>query len=203
MRGFVVLFILAAAMAAVGGRVASAAPPSGTTYYDPAGDGTYWDPSSTAGVIPDITDVTVSNTQGAVKWYVHVPNEPNLACSTALIGIDADNNPSTGYPGNGFEYELRIYGGGGLCPPTDPVAVTCEITHVVQASNGAWGFEGDPSATQPGCSWKSKQRVLSVSESRSALSNTTEFGFLVVVGNDYGFDATPFQAWTYTLSLRK
>ncbi len=69
------------------------------TVPDAAGDGD-----------PDITRViTGSNSTGAITFVVGIGNRTELAATELVqVLIDADNNPATGQPPNGVEYELEM-----------------------------------------------------------------------------------------------
>ena len=95
-RGLVpALFVLA---------LAFAAPVAAHTYEfdtipDAAGDGD-----------PDITRViTGSNSTGAINFVVGIGNRNELRASELVqILVDSDNNPATGQPPNGADYELEM-----------------------------------------------------------------------------------------------
>ena len=69
------------------------------TVPDAAGDGD-----------PDITRVVAgSNSTGAITFVVGIGNRTELAATELVqVLIDADNNPATGQPPNGVEYELEM-----------------------------------------------------------------------------------------------
>jgi hypothetical protein len=84
--------------------LAFAAPAAAHTYEfdtvpDAAGDGD-----------PDITRViTGSNSTGAINFVVGIGNRAELKASELVqVLVDSDNNPATGQPPNGADYELEM-----------------------------------------------------------------------------------------------
>ena len=102
---------LFAALAAVFASVTGAAPARVTansvTFQDSRGE----DPQG-----PDITSVEVSNDNtGLITWKINVPNQAQLSGEKLIdIVIDADNNRTTGDPGDQFttpggEYAVELF----------------------------------------------------------------------------------------------
>jgi len=76
----------------------------------------YQDSSGENPAAPDITTLTVSNTDaGMLSFRVNVPNRPAFGQDMLIVlFVDADNNSATGDPdplGQGVDYVVEIFGG--------------------------------------------------------------------------------------------
>jgi hypothetical protein len=108
--GLVLAIALAvvAVPAAASGALSGSAVPAATAansmdYQDSAGE----NPAA-----PDITTLTVSNTDaGVVTFRINIPNRPSFASDMLLdIEVDTDNRPATGSP-DGTDYVIQIFQG--------------------------------------------------------------------------------------------
>jgi len=103
--------VVALPTAASGALSGSAAPTlaaaNSTSYQDSSGENP---------LAPDITTLTVSNTDaGVVSFKIDVPNRPTLGQDMLIaLFVDSDNNPATGDPdplGQGVDYAIELFGG--------------------------------------------------------------------------------------------
>ncbi len=124
---------------------------------------TYTDSSGENAAAPDITTLTVSNTDaGVIQFRVAIPNRAQFTADMLLLlFVDTDANPQTGDPEElGADYVIELFGG--------------------EASLFRWdgtGFTrraGDPPATSLIFSY---QAGVTVTISAAELGNTKKFGF--------------------------
>ncbi len=168
--------LLATAVAAVAlptvasGAFSSPAAPEGiaantTTYQDSSGE----NPSA-----PDITTLTVSNTDaGLIQFRIAVPNRAQLSQDLLfLLFVDSDANAMTGDPESlGADYVIQIFGGEAAFFRWDGSDYTRRA--------------GDPPATSLIFGY---QNGLTVTMSAAELGNTKKFGFAVIAISGVGID---------------
>lgn len=138
-----------------------------TTYTDSSGE----DPAA-----PDITTITVSNTDaGILSFKVDIPNRPALDQGTIFeIYVDSDNDAATGDPDlAGVDYVIQL--------------VRSEINLYRWDGSDFTRRLGDPSAVTLTYSW---QRGITVRISAAELGNTKGFRFFVDVGTGCTVDPT-------------
>lgn len=147
----------------------SAPAANSTTYQDSTGE----NPAA-----PDITTLTVSNTDaGTISFRVNIPNRPTFG-QDMLIGlfIDADNNPATGDPDPldaGADYAIEVFGGEASLFRWDGTNFTRR--------------PGDPPATSLLFSY---QGGVTVTISAAELGNTRALRFNVIVFSGITIDTT-------------
>ena len=127
-----------------------------TTYQDSTGE--------TPGA-PDITSITVSNTDaGAISFRINVPNRPSLDQGTVVdLWVDSDNNAATGDPDlAGVDYVMQLVRG--------------EINLYRWDGSGFTRRFGDPPAVTLSFSY---QAGITVRISASELGNTKRLRFFV------------------------
>ena len=94
--------------AAASGALSSPATPAATA----ANEMTYQDSSGENPAAPDITTLTVSNTDaGLVSFRVNIPNRATFSADMLIaFELDTDNNATTGSP-EGTDYAIEIFQG--------------------------------------------------------------------------------------------
>ena len=173
-RPWLVLAIAVATVAlptmASGALSAPAAPSAiaanSTTYQDSSGE----NPAA-----PDITTITVSNTDaGVLSFRIAVPNRPTLGQDMWFeIWVNSDNNLQTGDPElAGVDYVMQLIQGEILLYRWDGTTFSRRL--------------GDPPATS--LSYAYQGGALTVRISTSELGNTKGFTFLVVAIGGVVFD---------------
>ena len=110
--GLVLAFVVAvvALPTVASGAFSSPAAPEAVA----ANSTTYQDSSGENPAAPDITTLTVSNTDaGVIQFRVTIPNRAQLAQDMLLLlFVDSDANPQTGDPTElGADYVIEIFGG--------------------------------------------------------------------------------------------
>jgi hypothetical protein len=130
---------------------------------------TYQDSSGENAAAPDITTLTVSNTDaGMLSFRVNVPNRPTFGQDMLIaLFVDADNNTSTGDTdplGLGTDYAIEIFGGDAALFRWDGTGFTRRA--------------GDPPATSLIFSY---QGGITVNISTAELGNTKALKFNVLV----------------------
>jgi hypothetical protein len=140
-----------------------------TTYQDSSGE----NPNA-----PDITTLTVSNTDaGMLSFRVNVPNRPTFAQDMLVVlFVDADNNTSTGDPdplGPGVDYVVEIFGG-------EAALFRWDGTNFTRRA-------GDPPATSLIFSY---QGGMTINISAAELGNTRALKFSVIVFSGITIDPT-------------
>ena len=124
---------------------------------------TYTDSSGENAAAPDITTLTVSNTDaGVIQFRVAIPNRAQFTADMLLlVFVDADANPQTGDPEElGADYVIEIFGGEAALFRWDGTGFTRRA--------------GDPPATSLIFSY---QAGVTVTISAAELGNTKKFGF--------------------------
>ena len=124
---------------------------------------TYTDSSGENAAAPDITTLTVSNTDaGVIQFRVAIPNRAQFTADMLLlVFVDADANPQTGDPEElGADYVIEIFGGEAALFRWDGTDFTRRA--------------GDPPATSLIFSY---QAGVTVTISAAELGNTKKFGF--------------------------
>jgi hypothetical protein len=96
--------VIALPTAASGALSAPSAPVANSTDYQ--------DSTGENAAAPDITTLTVSNTDaGIITFRVNIPNRASFSADMLVaLEIDSDNNPATGSP-EGTDYALEIFQG--------------------------------------------------------------------------------------------
>ncbi len=171
-RPWIVLAIavlVVALPAAASGAFSSPAAPvaNSTTYQDSSGE----NPAA-----PDITTLTVSNTDaGVIQFRVAIPNRPQFTQDMLLLlFVDSDANPNTGDPTElGADYVIEIFGGEAALFRWDGVNFTRRA--------------GDPPATSLIFSYQSG---VTITISAAELGNTKKFGFSFVAVSGIVIDPT-------------
>lgn len=138
---------------------------------------TYQDSSGENPAAPDITTLTVSNTDaGVLSFRVAVPNRPALTQDMWFeIWVNSDNNLQTGDPElAGVDYVMQLIQGEILLYRWDGSGFTRRL--------------GDPPATSLNFAYQGG--ALTVRISTSELGNTKAFTFLVVALSGVVFDPT-------------
>jgi hypothetical protein len=136
---------------------------------------TYQDSSGENPAAPDITTITVSNTDaGLLSFRIGVPNRPTLGQDMWFeIWVNSDNNLQTGDPElAGVDYVMQLIRGEVLLYRWDGSGFTRRL--------------GDPPATS--LSYAYQGGALNVRISTSELGNTKGFTFLVVAIGGVVFD---------------
>jgi len=124
---------------------------------------TYTDSSGENAAAPDITTLTVSNTDaGVIQFRVAIPNRAQFTADMLLLlFVDTDANPQTGDPEElGADYVIEIFGGEAALFRWDGTGFTRRA--------------GDPPATSLIFSY---QAGVTVTISAAELGNTKKFGF--------------------------
>lgn len=161
-------FLLATALAVVAlPTVASGAFSSPATPKVVAANSTsYQDSSGENPAAPDITTLTVSNTDaGVVQFRIAIPNRAQLSQDMLmLLFVDTDANAMTGDPESlGADYVIQVFGGEAALFRWDGSDFTRRA--------------GDPPATSLIFSY---QAGVTITMSAAELGNTTKFGFAVI-----------------------
>jgi hypothetical protein len=168
--------VLAIVVAVVLPTVASGALSSPTAPQAQAANSmTYQDSSGENPAAPDITTITVSNTDaGVLSFRISVPNRPTLGQDMWFeVWINSDNNPQTGDPElAGVDYVMQLIQG--------------EILFYRWDGTGFTRRAGDPPATS--LSYAYQGGALTVRISASELGNTKGFTFLIVAIGGVVFD---------------
>jgi hypothetical protein len=153
--------VVALPTAASGAFSAPAAP-----FAIAANSTTYQDSSGENAAAPDITTLTVSNTDaGVVQFRVVIPNRAQLTQDMLiLLFVDTDANPQTGDPESlGADYVVQVFAGEAAFFRWDGTDFTRR--------------PGDPPATSLIFAY---QGGLTVTMSAAELGNTKKFGFAVI-----------------------
>ena len=138
----------------------------------------YQDSSGENAAAPDITTLTVSNTDaGLLSFRVNVPNRPSFGQDMLIVlFVDADNNPATGDPdplGQGVDYVVEIFGG-------EAALFRWDGTNFTRRA-------GDPPATSLIFSY---QGGITINISTAELGNTKALKFNVLVFSGITIDPT-------------
>ncbi|HUG65577.1 MAG TPA: hypothetical protein VMK83_10200 [Gaiellaceae bacterium] len=147
--------------------VPAAAAANSTTYQDSTGE----NPAA-----PDITTLTVSNTDaGVIQFRVAIPNRPQFTQDMLLLlFVDSDANPQTGDPSElGSDYVIEIFGG-------EAALFRWDGTNFTRRA-------GDPPATSLIFSY---QGGVTVTISAAELGNTKAFGFSFIAVSGITIDPT-------------
>lgn len=167
----VALAVVALPAAASG---AFSAPSTSTTMV--ANSTTYQDSTGENAAAPDITTLTVSNTDaGVISFRINIANRPTLAQDMWLdLFVDADNKSTTGSPElAGVDYVFQL--------------IRSEIFLYRWDGTGFTRRFGDPPAVTLRFSYRNGYTI---SISRSELGNTKAFRFFVDVSSGVQFDPT-------------
>ena len=138
----------------------------------------YQDSSGENPAAPDITTLTVSNTDaGMLSFRVNVPNRPSFGQDMLVVlFVDADNNSATGDPdplGQGVDYVVEIFGG-------EAALFRWDGTNYTRRA-------GDPPATSLIFSY---QGGVTIDISTAELGNTKALKFNVIVFSGITVDST-------------
>ena len=138
----------------------------------------YQDSSGENPAAPDITTLTVSNTDaGMLSFRVNVPNRPSFGQDMLVVlFVDADNNPATGDPdplGQGVDYVVEIFGG-------EAALFRWDGTNFTRRA-------GDPPATSLIFTY---QGGITINISTAELGNTKALKFNVIVFSGITIDPT-------------
>jgi hypothetical protein len=126
----------------------------------------YQDSSGENPAAPDITTLTVSNTDaGLLQFRIAIPNRAQLSQDMLmLLFVDTDANAMTGDPESlGADYVIQVFGGEAALFRWDGSDFTRRA--------------GDPPATSLIFSY---QAGVTITMSAAELGNTTKFGFAVI-----------------------
>ena len=137
---------------------------------------TYQDSSGENAAAPDITTLTVSNTDaGVVQFRVAIPNRAQFTQDMLLLlFVDTDANPQTGDPTElGADYVIEIFGG-------EAALFRWDGTNFTRRA-------GDPPATSLIFAY---QGGVTVTISAAELGNTKRFGFSFIAVSGIVFDPT-------------
>jgi hypothetical protein len=174
-RPWLVLAIAAlvvALPAAASGAFSAPAAPAATA----ANSTTYQDSQGENPAAPDITTLTVSNTDaGVISFRVAIPNRPTFAPDMLLLlFVDSDANPQTGDPDElGADYVIEIFGG-------EAALFRWDGTNFTRRA-------GDPPATSLIFGYMGG---VTVSISAAELGNTKRFGFSFIAVSGIAIDPT-------------
>jgi hypothetical protein len=136
----------------------------------------YQDSSGENPAAPDITTLTVSNTDaGLISFRIVIPNRATLTQDMlVLLFVDSDANPQTGDPESlGADYVIQVFGGEAALFRWDGSDFTRRA--------------GDPPATSLIFGY---QGGLTVTMSAAELGNTKAFGFAVIAISGVTIDTT-------------
>jgi hypothetical protein len=138
----------------------------------------YQDSSGENPAAPDITTLTVSNTDaGMLSFRVNVPNRPAFGQDMLIVlFVDADNNSATGDPdplGQGVDYVVEIFGG-------EAALFRWDGTNFTRRA-------GDPPATSLIFTY---QGGITINISTAELGNTKALKFNVLVFSGITIDPT-------------
>ena len=137
---------------------------------------TYQDSSGENAAAPDITTLTVSNSDaGVVQFRVAIPNRAQFTQDMLLLlFVDSDANPQTGDTTElGADYVIEIFGG-------EAALFRWDGTNFTRRA-------GDPPATSLIFSY---QNGVTVTISAAELGNTKKFGFSFVAVSGIAIDPT-------------
>ena len=126
----------------------------------------YQDSSGENPAAPDITTLTVSNTDaGVIQFRVAIPNRPQLTQDMLLLlFVDSDANAQTGDPESlGADYVIQIFGG-------EAALFRWDGTNFTRSA-------GNPPATSLIFGYQSG---VTITISAAELGNTRKFGFAVI-----------------------
>jgi hypothetical protein len=154
------------------GALSSPSAPAATS----ANSTTYQDSQGENPAAPDITTLTVSNTDaGVISFRIAIPNRPQFTPDMLmLLFIDSDANPQTGDPDElGSDYVIEIYGGEAALFRWDGTNFTRR--------------PGDPPATSLIFGYMGG---LTVTISAAELGNTKKFGFAFIAVSGIAIDPT-------------
>jgi hypothetical protein len=154
------------------GALSSPAAPTAVS----ANSTSYQDSSGENAAAPDITTITVSNTDaGLLQFRVNIPNRAQLGQDMLiLLFVDSDANPQTGDPESiGADYVIQIFGGEAALFRWDGSDFTRRA--------------GDPPATSLIFSY---QNGVTVTMSAAELGNTKKFGFALIAISGVTIDPT-------------
>ena len=165
----VVVLPTAASGALSGPAVPAALAANSTDYQDSSGE----NPAA-----PDITTLTVSNTDaGLISFRINIPNRANFSADMYVaLDVDADNNASTGSP-DGAEYAIEVFRGEAALFRWDGTAFTRRA--------------GDPPFTSLLFSY---QGGITIRISAAELGNTKAFKFGALVASGIAVDPTTNEA---------
>jgi hypothetical protein len=171
-------FLLAIAVALVAlPTVASGSPSSPTAPTAmSANSTTYQDSSGENPAAPDITTLTVSNTDaGLLSFRVAIPNRAQLGQDMLLLlFVDTDANAQTGDPESlGADYVIQVFGGEAALFRWDGSDFTRRA--------------GDPPATSLIFSY---ENGVTITMSAAELGNTKKFGFAFIAISGVTIDPT-------------
>jgi hypothetical protein len=136
----------------------------------------YQDSSGENPAAPDITTITVSNTDaGLISFKIAIPNRAQLGQDMlVLLFVDSDANAQTGDPESlGADYVIQIFGGEAALFRWDGGDFTRRA--------------GDPPATSLIFSYANG---VTVTMSAAELGNTKKFGFAVIAISGVAIDPT-------------
>jgi hypothetical protein len=137
---------------------------------------TYTDSSGENAAAPDITTLTVSNTDaGLIQFRVAIPNRAQFTPDMLLLlFVDSDANPQTGDPTElGADYVIEIFGG-------EAALFRWDGTNFTRRA-------GDPPATSLIFGY---QNGITVTISAAELGNTKKFGFAFAAVSGIAIDPT-------------
>ncbi len=137
---------------------------------------TYQDSSGENPAAPDITTLTVSNTDaGVIQFRVAIPNRAQFTPDMLLLlFVDSDANPSTGDPTElGADYVMEIFGG-------EAALFRWDGTNFTRRA-------GDPPATSLIFGY---QGGVTITISAAELGNTKKFGFSFIAVSGIAIDPT-------------
>jgi hypothetical protein len=160
--------VVALPTVASGALSSPTAPTTNTTSYQ--------DSSGENPLAPDITTLTVSNTDaGVVQFRVNIPNRAQLTQDMLLLlFVDSDANAQTGDPTSlGADYVVQIFGGEAALFRWDGSDFTRRA--------------GDPPATSLIFGY---QGGVTITISAAELGNTKKFGFAVIAISSVTIDPT-------------
>ena len=162
-----ILLAIAVAVVALPTIASGALSGTATPTLTAANSTSYQDSSGENPAAPDITTLTVSNTDAAVvSFKINIPNRPQLAQDMLLlVFVDTDANPQTGDPDSlGADYVIQIFGGEAALFRWDGSDFTRRA--------------GDPPATSLIFAY---QGGITITMSAAELGNTKRFGFATIV----------------------
>jgi uncharacterized membrane protein len=168
-----VAVVVVALPTAASGALSAPAAPAGVA----ANTMTYQDSSGENAAAPDITTLTVSNTDaGVVQLRVAIPNRAQLSQDMLLLlFVDSDANPQTGDPTElGADYVIEIFGGEAALFRWDGSDFTRRA--------------GDPPATS--LIFAYQNGAVTVTISAAELGNTKKFGFSFIAVSGIVIDPT-------------
>lgn len=137
---------------------------------------TYQDSSGENPAAPDITTLTVSNTDaGVIQFRVAIPNRAQFTQDMLLLlFVDSDANPQTGDPDElGSDYVIEIFGG-------EAALFRWDGTNFTRRA-------GDPPATSLIFGY---QGGVTITISAAELGNTKKFGFSFIAVSGIAIDPT-------------